>query len=420
MTVKNIFYAQSGGPTAVINNSACGVIETAKQYPNQIGKVFAGHNGIIGAIKEELIDTFAETNDTIAALQHCPGAAFGSCLYNLKDPDQDPAVYQRLFEVFSAHNIGTFFYNGGGDSQDTVHKISKMSLQQGYPLTYIGIPKTIDNDLAFTDNCPGYGSSAKYIATSILEASLDVASMSASSTKVFVLEVMGRHAGWIAAAGGMAQNAPNDPPQIILFPEVPFDEETFLKKVQQSIEQRGFCSIVVSEGVKNKQGKFLSDSGNIDAFGHHQLGGVAPIITNLITNRLGLKCHWAVSDYLQRSARHIASQTDADQAYALGKAAVEFALQGKNNLMLTIDRVNNTPYQWNIGSVPLQDVANIEKKMPVDFIREDGFGITDNCRAYISPLMQGEAIPPYKNGIPSYPQLKKIFAPKKCVSTCSH
>ena len=370
---KNAFYAQSGGVTAVINNTACAIIETARKYPEKIAKVYAGRNGILGALNEELIDTSLESNDDISALRHTPSGAFGSCRYKLKSLEENKEEYERLIEVFKAHNIGYFFYNGGGDSQDTAHKVSMLSEKMGFPITCIGVPKTVDNDLPFTDNCPGFGSVAKYVAISILEAGFDVASMAETSTKVFVMEVMGRHAGWIAAAGGLAAEQEKDAPHIILFPEIEFDEVAFLAKVKHCVETFGFCAIVVSEGVKNKEGKFLADAGLSDAFGHTQLGGVAPVIANLIKQAHGYKYHWAVSDYLQRAARHISSQTDVDHAYALGKAAVELAVKGKNAVMPVIVRDNAQPYQWHIEDVPLEKVANVEKEMPRNFISDDGF-----------------------------------------------
>lgn len=413
MAPRNAFYAQSGGVTAVINASACGLIETARQHPDKIGKIFAGRNGIIGALTEDLIDTSYESAEAITALKHTPAGAFGSCRYKLKSLEENEAQYRRLMEVFAAHDIGYFFYNGGGDSQDTAHKVSQLGEKMGYPLTCIGIPKTVDNDLPFTDNCPGFASVAKYVAVSILEAGLDVASMAATSTKVFIMEVMGRHAGWIAAAGGLAAQQENEAPHIILFPEIAFDPELFLKKVDDCVKQYGYCAIVTSEGLKNQEGKFLSDAGLTDAFGHAQLGGVAPVLAQLIKSRLGYKYHWAVADYLQRAARHIASQVDVDHAYALGKAAVELALSGKNARMPVIVRDNDAPYQWHIEDVALSEVANIEKKMPRDFISEDGFGITDACRRYLSALIGGEAYPPYHNGLPRYVRLKNIAVPKK-------
>ena len=412
MPGKNIFYAQSGGVTAVINASACGVIETARAHP-ELGSVYAGRNGIIGALREELIDTSLETDESIAALRHTPAGAFGSCRYKLKSLDENRAEYERLIEVFKAHNIGYFFYNGGGDSQDTAHKVSQLSQEINYPITCIGIPKTVDNDLPITDNCPGFGSVAKYVAVSIREAGLDVASMCESSTKVFVMEVMGRHAGWIAGAAGLAAEQEGDPPHIIVFPEIAFDTNAFLAKVKSSVEQHGYCAIVVSEGAHYEDGSFLADQGTRDAFGHAQLGGVAPMLANMIKDGLGYKYHWAVSDYLQRAARHISSGTDVEQAYAMGKAAVEMALAGKNAMMPTVVRESSYPYKWHIGEANLADIANVEKKMPRDFITEDGFGITEAAREYFAPLILGEDYPPYKNGLPDFARLKKSLVDKK-------
>jgi 6-phosphofructokinase len=412
MTLKNVFYAQSGGATAVINATACGVIQAARQHTDRIGKVYAGQHGIIGALTENLIDTSLESDEAIAALYHTPGSAFGSCRYKLKGLAENRAEYERLIEVFAAHNIGYFFYNGGNDSQDTTHKIAQMSEKLGYPLICIGLPKTIDNDLPFTDSCPGFGSAAKYVAVSIREASLDVASMAATSTKIFVLEVMGRHAGWIAAAAGLASERAGDPPHIILFPETAFEVGRFIARVDEAVKKHGFCSIVVSEGLKTRDGKFLSESDLVDAFGHAQLGGVAPVIAHLIKRETGYKCHWAVADYLQRAARHVASQTDVDHAYELGKAGIGFALAGKKDVMLTIKRTQQSPYQWDIGSVPLGDVANVEHKMPQEFLSEDGFHITNACREYLLPLIQGESYPPYRNGLPNYVALKNTRVPR--------
>lgn len=410
---RNAFYAQSGGVTAVINASACGVIETARKYKSKIGKVYAGRDGIIGALTEDLIDTSKESATAIRGLRYTPGGAFGSCRYKLKGLEENRAQYERLIEVFKAHDIGYFFYNGGGDSADTCLKVSQLSQTLGYPLIAVHVPKTVDNDLPITDNCPGFGSVAKYIAVSIREAGLDVASMARTSTKVFVLEAMGRHAGWIAAAGGLAAEKAGDSPHIILFPEIPFEEEKFLAKADQCVKQYGYCTIVVSEGVRNTEGKFLAEAGTRDAFGHAQLGGVAPVVAQLVKNKLGYKYHWAVADYLQRAARHIASKVDVEQAYALGRAAVELAVKGKGAVMPTIVRASSKPYKWKIGVANLKDVANVEKKMPRDFITEDGFGITTKCRNYLAPLIHGEDYPPYKNGLPQYTQLKNVTVKKK-------
>ena len=413
MVARNAFYAQSGGVTAVINTTACAVIETARQHPDRIGKVFAGRTGIIGALTEELIDTSLESAADIAALRHTPGGAFGSCRYKLKGMDQHRAQYERLIEVFKAHDIGYFFYNGGNDSMDTAWKVSQIGEQLGYPVVCVGIPKTVDNDLLVTDNCPGFGSVAKYVATSIREASFDVASMAKTSTKIFVMEVMGRHAGWITAACGLAAEREGDGPHILLFPEVPFDEAAFLARVKTCVDTYDHCVIAVSEGLLNAQGELMAEAGGKDAFGHSQLGGVGQVIAQLIKDRLGYKYHWALADYLQRSARHIASATDVDQAYAVGKAAVELAVAGRNAVMPAILRTADTPYAWQIGVAELKDVANVEKKMPKEFISADGFGITDACRRYLAPLIGGEAPPPYRNGLPDYVRLKNIGVPKQ-------
>ena len=410
---RNAFYAQSGGVTAVINASACGVIETARVHPDKIGKVFAGRNGIIGALTEDLIDTSLESVADIAALRTTPSGAFGSCRYKLKSLDEHKAQYERLIEVFKAHDIGYFFYNGGGDSADTCNKVSQLSEAMGYPLQAIHVPKTVDNDLPLTDTCPGFGSVAKYVATSMREAGFDVASMSRTSTKVFVMEVMGRHAGWITAACGLAAEKAGDPPHILLFPEVPFDEERFLARVKETVEKYDYCTVGVSEGLLDKDGKLMAETGARDAFGHAQLGGIGPQIAALINSKLGYKYHWAVADYLQRAARHIASKTDVDQAYAVGKAAVEMAIAGKNAVMPAIRRLSDNPYTWDIVEAPLAQVANVEKKMPKDFITEDGYGITEACRRYLAPLIEGEDPPPYKNGLPDYVRLKNQSVAKK-------
>jgi 6-phosphofructokinase 1 len=406
MSARNAFYAQSGGVTAVINATACGVIETARKHKNKIKNVYAGRNGIIGALVEDMIDTNKESAKTIAALRHTPGGAFGSARYKLKSLEENKAEYERLIEVFKAHDIGYFFYNGGNDSMDTAHKVSLISKRMGFPVTCLGVPKTVDNDLPITDNCPGFGSVAKYVAVSTQEAALDVLSMAKTSTKVFVLEVMGRHAGWIAAAGGLAGKEPGDAPHIILFPEVPFNQRAFLKRVKESVTKYDYCVIVVSEGAAYKNGKFLAEAGTRDAFGHAQLGGVAPVVANMIRDKLGYKYHYAVADYLQRSARHIASATDVKQAYAVGEAAVKMALAGKTAVMPVIKRVSDKPYRWKIESAPLSRIANKEKMLPRRYITKDGFGITAAARRYLEPLIRGEDYPPYINGLPKYVTLK--------------
>ena len=405
---QNGFYAQSGGVTAVINVSACGVLETARRNSDRIGKIYAGRNGIIGALTEDMIDTSRETDEAIAALRHTPGGAFGSARYKLKGLDENRAEYERLIEVFKAHDIGYFFYNGGGDSMDTAHKVSQLGSELGFPVKCVGIPKTVDNDLPVTDNCPGFGSVAKYIAVSTMEAALDVASMARTSTKVFILEVMGRHAGWIAAAAGLAGRDPGSAPHIILFPEIPFDQARFLQRVNECVQRYEYCVVAVSEGTRNPDGRFLAEAGSRDAFGHAQLGGVASTVANMVKSELGLKYHYAVADYLQRSARHIASKADVEQAYAVGARAVELALDGHTAIMTTIVRTSDKPYRWKIGHVPLDRVANQEKMMPREFITEDGFHITEACRRYLKPLIQGEDYPPYLDGLPRYGGLRNV------------
>jgi ATP-dependent phosphofructokinase / diphosphate-dependent phosphofructokinase len=410
---RNAFYAQSGGVTAVINASACGVIETARRHRARIGRVYAGRNGILGALDEDLVDTGREPASLIRRLRETPGGAFGSARYKLKGLEQNRAEYERLIEVFAAHDIGYFFYNGGGDSADTCLKVAALATELGYPLTAIHVPKTVDNDLPLTDTCPGFGSVAKYVATSTREAALDVASMARTSTRVFILEVMGRHAGWIAAAAGLAGNGPAEPPHVILFPEVPFDEAAFLARVDASVRRHEYCVVVVSEGARRADGRFLADAGTQDAFGHKQLGGVAPVLAALVRDRLQLKYHYAIADYLQRSARHIAAKVDVEQAYAVGKAAVELALAGHHGVMATIVRRADRPYRWTVGHAPLEQVANRERKMPRNFISRDGFGITGAARRYLAPLIAGEAWPRFRDGLPDYVRLRNTPVPKR-------
>ena len=416
MNGKNAFYAQSGGVTAVINASAAGVIEVCRENKSKIGKLYAGLNGIVGALREELIDTSFESDDAISQLLHTPGGAFGSCRYKLKKYEDDVTEYERLIKVFRAHNIGYFFYNGGGDSADTCLKVSQISEKMGYPIRAIHIPKTIDNDLPFTDYCPGFGSVAKYVATSVREASLDIESMCASSTKVFILEVMGRHAGWIAASGGLAASKKGEAPHIILFPEIPFYREAFIERIETTVRQKGYCVIVASEGIRYSDGAHISGSMQRDAFGHQQLGGVAPTLASMIKQSTGYKYHWALSDYLQRSARHLASKIDVDHAFATGRRAVEMALEGKTSLMVTIEREKGEKDKWFLGEASLEKVANMEKKMPRNFITKDGFGITKKAKDYLKPLIIGEDFPPFKSGLPQYVKLKNILTAKKLKS----
>lgn len=413
MPKRNAIYAQSGGVTAVINATASGLLETARAHRDCIGKVYAGRNGIIGVLREELIDTSKESAATVRRLRETPGGAFGSCRYKLRNPTDDDPDIQRLFEVFAAHDVGYFFYNGGGDSQDTANKVSKLSQRFNHPIQCIGIPKTVDNDLSGTDTCPGFGSVAKYVAISTKEAALDVASMSESSTKVFILEVMGRHAGWIAAAGGLAGEGPDQPPHVILFPEVAFEEQRFLQTVEETVARLGYCVVVASEGTQDAEGNFLADAGTTDAFGHAQLGGVAPVLAAMVKRHLGFKYHYAVADYLQRSARHIASAVDVEQAYAVGKGAIEAVVKGVDDVMIGIERVRDQPYRWRLNHVNLSKVANVERKLPSTYRTRNGYGITARARRYLQPLIQGEAYPAYQRGMPRYATVKNQLVAKK-------
>ena len=411
MSTGKLLYAQSGGVTAVINATAAAVIETARSHRI---KLLAARNGIVGVLREDLIDVGKESAATLRALAHTPGGAFGSCRFKLKSLDTDHAHYLRLIEVCKAHGIRYFLYNGGNDSADTCHKVSLIAKEYGYPLQAIGVPKTVDNDLAVTDACPGFGSAAKYTAVSLLEASFDVAAMAESSTKVFVYEVMGRHAGWLAAAAGLAGHGPDEAPHVILFPEVAFDETRFLDTVKATVARVGYCVVVVSEGLRHDDGRFVAEAGGKDAFGHSQLGGVGPHLAAVVKDRLGFKVHWTVPDYLQRSARHLASKTDFEQAQAVGRAAVEYAVAGMHGVMPVIVRQSDAPYRWKIAPAPLAKVANHEKKMPKSYIRRDGYGITDACRRYLAPLIAGEAAPPYgKDGLPRYARIKGVPVAKK-------
>ena len=409
---KNALYAQSGGVTAVINATAGALILEARKNKN-IGKVFAAENGILGVLREELIDTSKESLSSIESLSYRPGGVFGSCRFKLKDLEINEEEYERLIEVFKAHNIGYFFYNGGNDSADTAFKVSQIGKKLNYPIQCIAIPKTVDNDLVLTDCCPGFGSAAKYIATSTMEASLDVQSMSETSTKVFILEVMGRHAGWMAASSALARTSNEDAPHIILLPEVTFNQKDFLALVKHVVAKHGYCVVVVSEGVKNSKGKFLAESDRRDAFGHSQLGGIAPFISELINNKLKMKNHWAVADYLQRSARHIASKVDLEQAQAVGSFAIKYALAGMNGVMPIIVRNKGSKYKWSIEAAPLSKIANLEKKLPKSFISKNGMNVTQKAIDYLMPLIQGESHPPYKNGIPLTKEFKLIKAEKK-------
>ncbi len=409
---KNAVYAQSGGVTSVINASAYGMIQAARKS-KAFGQLYAGLDGINGVLDENLIDLAQESSASLEALRYTPAGAFGSCRKKLQDLEKHSEEFQRIVDVLAAHDVGTFFYNGGNDSMDTVAKLATFAKQKSYPLRVIGIPKTIDNDLPITDNSPGFGSVAKYNAVSMMEASLDTEAMSRDSTKVFVLETMGRNAGWIAAATGLASRHEEDGPHLILLPEVPFNANKFLQAVTRSVTAHGICSITVSEGLQNEKGEFVSEVGGKDAFGHTQLGGVGHYIQMLVNRETKLKTHGAVLDYCQRSGRHLASGTDVSQAIACGAHAVALAEQGLSGVMVTIQRTSDRPYAWSTGHTDASNIANQEKMLTPDMIREDGYHITQKFRDYCLPLIQGEDAPPYEQGLPAYVRLKKALVPKK-------
>lgn len=412
MAKANAVYAQSGGVTSVINGSAYGVIKAA-QESGIIENVYGGLYGINGVLEENLVDIAQENPKDIENLPFTPSGAFGSCRKKLPSLEKNRADFERIIEVFKAHDVRYFFYNGGNDSMDTAYKVSQLAHDMGYDVTCIGVPKTVDNDLPVTDNCPGFGSVAKYNAVSIREASFDVASMHHDSTKVFISETMGRHAGWIAASAAMAGLNEDEGPHIILLPEVAFREEAFLAEVERIRAKIGYCVVAVSEGLQNADGKFVADAGTVDMFGHTQLGGAGDFVANLVKNKLGIKVHNALPDYFQRSGRHIASKTDVEQAIAVGREAVNLAAQGLNGQMVTIVRDSDTPYSWSVGHTDIANIANKEKVLPPEYIREDGFHVTEAFRTYCSPLIEGELWPDYTGGIPVYSQLKRNLVPKK-------
>lgn len=409
MPALNALYAQSGGVTATINATACGVIETARHARRSgrlIGHIYAARNGIPGALAEDLIDTTAESASAIRALMHTPGGAFGSCRFDLSPLPQGRAQYERLAAVFRAHDIGYFFYNGGNGSAETAHQVATILPQLGYPVVSIAVPKTIDNDILHSDSSPGFGSAAKFAATSLREAMADLASMSNSSTKVFVMEVMGRHTGWIAAACGLALPAGKDGPLLLLIPEIHFERERFLAAVRARVAKHGWCAVAVAEGVKLRDGRRLTQAGGDGIPGHEQLGGVAPLIAAMVRESLQVKVHWSVLDYVQRAARHLASKTDVEQAYAVGRAAVSYALQGKTDVMPVIQRTSDRPYRWQILPAALAGLMNREKRLPRGFLAADGYRLTARARAYFTPLIRGEAWPPFADGLPVHAQLK--------------
>ena len=412
MLQGNAIYAQSGGVTSVINGSAYGVITEAMKA-DFIDKIYGGFQGINGILEENLIDLQEESPQTIEALRYTPGAALGSCRRKLPDLEKNRHEFERIVQVLEAHDIRYFFYNGGNDSMDTVCKVSRIAVKMGYELIGIGVPKTVDNDLPVTDNCPGFGSTAKYNAISILEGGIDVASMYRDSTKVFVMETMGRHAGWIAAATALARRERDDPPHLILLPERAFVEKRFLVKVEEVVSRNGFCVVAVSEGSKGEDGRFLSESGSTDQFGHVQLGGVTHVVQSLIKENLGLKTHGALLDYCQRSGRHLSSRVDLEQAIACGQHAVAIAKEQLNGQMVILVRENDDPYRWSVGHTDAVNIANQEKLLPDSYISSDGFDITEAFIKYCRPLIEGEDFPPFSAGIPQYGRLKKKFVPKK-------
>ena len=400
---KNALYAQSGGVTSVINSSAYGVILQLKETQSD-ALIYAAKDGILGIINDNVYD-LQKTQKPLNLLLNSPAGMFGSCRYKLPEITEKE-FYNKMFEKLDKRSIKYIFYNGGNDSADTCLKIALAAKGIGYDLNAIAVPKTIDNDLIVTDNCPGFGSVAKYVATSAMEASLDLKSMCKTSTKVFVLEVMGRHAGWIAAAAELANTLCSDIyVHKILLPEVPFNEEKFLQGVESDISKFGYSVIVASEGLKDSNGNLYSEAGQKDSFGHSQLGGLSPKIAKLIKDKIGLKYHWAVSDYLQRSARHLSSMTDIEQAIAVGRYAVDFALSGKTGIMPVIKRVSNDPYRWEIAEGDLSEIANQEKLVPDNYIAENKFRINSSGIAYLKPLIQGESFPDFFSGLPKYEQL---------------
>ena len=403
MNKANLLYAQSGGVTAVINATAASVIEAARARADAVGRVLAARHGILGALDEDLIDTAPLSAADLRRLAGTPGGAFGSCRFDLDPPEANRDQYERLFAVFAVHDIGYFLYNGGNGSMDTVAKVSRAAAERGYPLVCVGVPKTVDNDLEGTDCSPGFGSAAKYAATSMLEAGLDLAAMTSPVGRAFVMEVMGRNAGWLAAATALAARNDDQPPHVILMPEVPFDEEAFLAVVRSTVSRLGYCAITVSEGIRRADGTLLMEQDE-DAKGHVQLGGAGQCIARLIHARLGYKHHWAIPDYLQRAAGHLVSATDHAQARAVGQAAVEYALAGRDGVMAAIRRLADAPYRWDVAPVAVTAIANLERQVPAAFIRPDGLHVTDAARAYLCPLIEGEMPACFAGGLPDYPR----------------
>jgi 6-phosphofructokinase 1 len=412
MTRGKLLYAQAGGVTAVINASAAAVIEAARARASEHGGVLAARNGVLGLLAEELVDTAALDVDDLALLRQTPGGYFGSCRFDLDDPQTNPRQFDRIFEVLAAHDVGAFLYNGGNGSMDAVLKLSQAARERGYPLVCVGVPKTVDNDLLETDCCPGFGSAAKYIATAMLEAGRDVEAMASRRGRVFVMEVMGRNAGWLAAASALAARNPDEAPHIVLLPELPFDEGRFLRKVKACVTRLGYCAITAAEGIRTADGRALMEQGR-DALGHVQLGGVGQWLARLIHRHLAYKHHWAVPDYLQRAAGHLASATDLAQAEAVGRAAVDCALDGRDAVMPAIHRLGDAPYRWEVRPVGLEGIANLERQLPPGFIAEDGFGISAAGRRYFAPLIEGEPAVRYAAGLPLHLTRRLPLLPRR-------
>lgn len=403
----NIVVAQSGGPTAVINASLAGVIHEAGRHP-EIESIYGALNGIRGVLDEEMVDLTEEKNTTIEGLKTCPAAALGTVRYKIKPDD-----YARALEVFQAHNVRYFFYAGGNDSMDTADKIAKLAVERNFELRVIGIAKTIDNDLAITDHCPGYGSVVKYNATALIELARDAEAMS-NGDLVSILEVMGRHSGWIAAGAALAKKSEFDPPHIILLPEVVFNPDKFLADCRAALSRYRYCVVVVGEGLVDAEGRQIAADDKVDAFGHKQLGGIGDYLRKWIEEKTKFKARAAKLGIVQRAATHLMSRTDRDEAYEVGQAAVRAAIAGETGKMVTLVRESNSPYQCRTGLAPLADIANGEKLLPKDWIAENGISMKQEFLDYARPLIQGEVPIPFEDGLPKYVRLEKIPVDKKC------
>lgn len=414
--VGNLLVGQSGGPTSVINASVAGVIQEAGRHPDAIEEIYGGLNGIFGMLNEDLIDLQEEKRQAIEGLKHTPAAALGTCRYKLdfkKKAEKAAKDMDRLFEVFKAHNIRYFFYAGGNDSQDTSHKIHEEAVKRGWDMRVIGVPKTIDNDLPHTDHCPGYGSVIKYNATTVMEVGLDVGSMATDDGSCCIIEVMGRSAGWIAAGTVLAKRKPSDAPHIILLPEIPFDEAAFLAKVQATVAEHRYCIVVVGEGLKNAQGEEIgADKTRLDSFGHPVLSGAADRLAEIVQGRVSLKTRTVKLGYTQRAAAHFASETDVQEAFACGEAAVRAAVSGQSGQMVKIVRLQQDPYKWTTDLQPLGDIANVEHFLPRDWISEDGFMPNEKFIQYAAPLVVGEPKLATEGGLPKYTVLEKVRVDK--------